>query len=94
MELKKNTELVVGSNSSIYFAVGLVVMLSISYSLLEYRSYDAPNALKEIVFMDADIEDYIPITEQLVTPPPPPQPQAAPEIITIVEDIEEIQETY
>ena len=68
-------------------------MLSISYSLLEYRSYDAPNSLKEIVFIAAAIEDDIPITEQVVTPPPPPQPQAAPEIITIVEDIEEIQET-
>lgn len=39
-----------------------------------------------------ELNEDVPITEQIKTPPPPPPPQA-PEIIEIVEDAAEIEET-
>ena len=46
----------------------------------------------ESLNVDDDDDEEIPITEQLKTPPPPPPPPA-PEIIEVVEDEEEIEET-
>jgi len=92
MELKKNPKLDIGSNSSLYFAIGLVIMLSFTYGALEFKTYDTADLTLDILQMEEVIEEDIPITEQIKTPPPPP-PQAVPEIITVVENIEEIEET-
>ena len=46
----------------------------------------------ESLNVDDDDDEEIPITEQIKTPPPPPPPPA-PEIIEVVEDEEEIEET-
>ena len=40
METKKNPEMEIGRNSSLYFAIGLNIMLFISWQLLEYKTYD------------------------------------------------------
>ena len=40
-----------------------------------------------------DLEEDIPITEQLTPPPPPPPPPPAPEVIEVIEDEAEIEET-
>ena len=92
MEAKKNPRLDIGANSSLYFAIGLNIMLFLTYSALEMKTYEKDQALLDIIEMEAELEEDIPITEQIKTPPPPP-PQAAPEIITVVEDVEEIEET-
>ncbi len=92
MEAKKNPKLDIGANSSLYFAIGLNIMLFLTYSALEMKTYEKDQALLDIIEMETELEEDIPITEQIKTPPPPP-PQAAPEIITVVEDIEEIEET-
>lgn len=93
MELKKNPNLEIGRNSAIYFAIGLNIMLFFTWRGLEYRSYNQQEINQELlVFMD-DIEEDIPITNLEATPPPPPAAAATPEIITIVEDTEEIEET-
>tara|TARA_R110002012_G_scaffold319389_2_gene539754 strand:+ start:138370 stop:139098 length:729 start_codon:yes stop_codon:yes gene_type:complete len=94
MKLKKNPNLEIGRNSAIYFAIGLNIMLFFTWRGLEYRSYNQKGVNQELlVFMD-DIEEDIPITNLEATPPPPPPAAAAtPEIITIVEDTEEIEET-
>lgn len=92
MEPKKNPKLEIGSNSSLYFAIGLNIMLFFTYSALEYKSYDTADLTLDMLQVEEVIEEEIPITEQIQTPPPPP-PQAAPEVITIVEDIQEIEET-
>ncbi len=93
MKAKKNPKADISRNSSLYFAIGLNIMLLITYFSLNYRTYDTQNEIAQILEIDAELEDDIPITEQIQTPPPPPPPQAAPEIITIVEDVEEIEET-
>ncbi|MFC5195618.1 energy transducer TonB [Bizionia hallyeonensis] len=94
MELKKNPNLEIGRNSAIYFAVGLNIMLFFTWRGLEYRTYDQPDINQELLIFTEEIEDDIPITNLEATPPPPPPASAAiPEVITIVEDTEEIEET-
>ena len=94
MEPKKNPKSDVSRNSSIYFSVGLALMLMITYLAINYKTYDKSNIDLGIVSMDDELEEEIPITEQLLTPPPPPPPPPAiPEEIEIVEDEKEVEET-
>ena len=93
MEPKKNPKANVGRNSSLYFAIGLALMLFLTNYAINYKTYDKSNIDIGQLNLD-DIEDEeIPLTEQLVTPPPPPPPPAAPEVIEVVEDEEEVEET-
>jgi protein TonB len=73
------------------FALGLCLVLFISWQAIEYKTYERQYDLESLNVEDDDDEE-IPITEQIKTPPPPPPPPA-PEIIEIVEDEEEIEET-
>ena len=94
MEPKKNPKSDVSRNSSIYFAVGLALMLIVTNLAINYKSYDKSNIDIGQLNLDDELEEEIPITEQLVTPPPPPPPPPpAPEIIEVVEDEEEVEET-
>lgn len=93
MESKKNTKANVGRNSSLYVAVGLALMLFLSYVTINYTTTEKSDIdIGMLVFDDTDDED-VPITEIQNTPPPPPPPPAAPEVIEVVEDEEEIEET-
>jgi len=94
MEPKKNPKSDVSRNSSIYFAVGLALMLAVTYLAINYKTYDKSEIAVDTLNLDDELEEEIPITEQLVTPPPPPPPPPpAPEIIEVVEDEEEVEET-
>ena len=93
MEPKKNPKADVSRNGSVYFAVGLALMLFVTYSTINYKTYDKEAIDIGMVNMDELDDEEIPITEQIQTPPPPPPPPAAPEVIEIVEDEEEIEET-
>ena len=89
MESKKNSKADVSKNASLYFAVGLALMLFLSYSALNHKTYDKSSIDIGKLDLDAELDEEIPLIDQL-TPPPPP---AAPEVIEIVEDEEEIEET-
>lgn len=94
MKPKKNPNLEIGRNSSIYFAIGLNVMLFFTWRGLEYKTYEKDDIAMEILDMGDEIEEDIPITNLEAPPPPPPPPAAAaPDVITIVEDTEEVEET-
>jgi protein TonB len=93
MEPKKNPDIAVGRNSSLYFAVGLNIMLLTTWMLLEHKTYEKADRSYDIVQVSQELEEDISITEVINIPPPPPPAPAAPEIIKVVEDIEEIQET-
>jgi protein TonB len=93
MEPKKNPNADVRRNSSIYFAVGLALMLLITNYSINYKTYDKEAIDIGQLNMDELDDEEIPITEQIQTPPPPPPPPAAPEVIEVVEDEEEIEET-
>jgi protein TonB len=89
---KKNPDVEVGRNSSLFFALGLCIMLLISWQLLEYKTYDKSEITLDIVNMEEVFEEEIPIIN-VNTPPPPPPPVAIQESITVVEDVVEIEET-
>ena len=94
MEPKKNTKSDVSRNSSLYFAVGLALMMTLTYLTINYRSYE--EEVIDIGQLDlGELEDEeIPITQQqIIPPPPPPPPPKVPEEIEIVEDEKEIEET-
>ena len=92
MQPKKNPKVDLNKNSSLYFAVGLALVLFIIWRGIEWKSYDKSAYLYESLNVVDDDEEEIPITEQIKTPPPPPPPPA-PEVIEVVEDEEEIEET-
>ena len=93
MELKKNSNADVSKNASLYFAVGLALMLFLTYSALNHKTYDKSSINIGKLDLDAELDEEIPLIDQLTPPPPPPPPPAAPEVIEIVEDEEEIEET-
>ena len=93
MESKKNPKSDVSRNGSIYFALGLALMLFLTYSTLNWKTYDKSDIDIGKLNLDNELEEEIPIIEQVIPPPPPPPPPAAPEVIEVVEDEEEVEET-
>ena len=93
MQNKKSPKADIGRNSSLYFAVGLALMMFLSYGTINYKVYDKDALGLDKVSMDALDEEEVPITEQVKPPPPPPPPPPAPEVIEIVEDEEEVEAT-
>lgn len=93
MEPKKNPKANVGRNSALYFSIGLALMLFLTNYAINYKNYD--DSLIDIgqLNLDDELDEEVPITEQIQTPPPPPPPPAAPEVIEVVEDEEEVEET-
>lgn len=92
MKVKKNPELEIGRNSSLYFAIGLNLMLFLSWRALEYKTYEKSDIAMDILNVDQELEEDIPIVN-INTPPPPPPPVAIQESIQIVDDVEEVEET-
>ncbi|MCL6274866.1 energy transducer TonB [Muricauda sp. 2012CJ35-5] len=92
MELKKNPKADVGKNSSLYFVIGLAAVLGLVYGAMEWKKYDKANDYDISMNIEDQLDEEVPMTEQIKTPPPPPPP-AAPEVIEVVEDEEEVEET-
>ncbi|MGB5668484.1 MAG: energy transducer TonB [Maribacter sp.] len=89
---KKNPRADLNRDSGLFFVIGLALVLFITWRALEFKSYDT---LKQVVIehqVVSDLNEEVPITETIKTPPPP-APPTAPEIIEVVEDVAEIEET-
>ena len=93
MELKKNPKANVGRNSSLYFAVGLNVMLVLTYLGLEHKTYEKESTKIDILMLQDQLEEDIPITTINIPPPPPPPKAIVSEAIKVVEDVEDVEET-
>ena len=93
MEPKKNKKADVMRNSKLFLALGLALMLFITYQAINYKTYDKEAIDIGQLNLEDEIEEEVPMTQQLQTPPPPPPPPAAPEVIEVVEDEEEVEET-
>ncbi|WP_298950795.1 energy transducer TonB [uncultured Nonlabens sp.] len=92
MEVKKSEKADLRKNITLYALSGLAFMLLLSWQGLEYESKTVEI---EEVFNEPEelfIEEEIPITQMLDTPPPPPPPPPAPEVIEVVENEVEIEE--
>ena len=92
MQPKKNPKADLNKDRNLYFAIGLTLVLGVTWGAIEYKTYEKVFDLASLDMLEDDEED-IPITEQLKTPPPPPPPPPAPEVIEVVEDEEEVEET-
>jgi len=92
MELKKNPKADVGRNSGLYFVIGLALVMFLVWRGLEWKQYDEADNYNIALNVEDDLDEEVPMTEQIKTPPPPPPP-AAPEVIEVVEDEEEVEET-
>lgn len=92
MQVKKNPQAEIGRNSSLYFAIGLNIMLFLTWQALEFKTYDKDNIDIGVVNMEEQMEEEIPVMD-INTPPPPPPPAAITENIQIVADVKDIEET-
>ena len=94
MKPKKNPKADLSRRSILFFQIGMILMLFITWRAIEWKTYDREAIDTGMVDMDALEEEDVPITElNTPPPPPPPPPPPAPEIIEIVEDEEEVEET-
>ncbi|MGB5982744.1 MAG: energy transducer TonB [Nonlabens sp.] len=92
MEVKKSESADLRKNITLYALTGLAFMLLISWQGLEYETVTVEEPEEEVFVQDMVIEEEIPITQMLETPPPPPPPPPAPEILEVVENDVEIEE--
>ncbi|MEM9143456.1 MAG: energy transducer TonB [Bacteroidota bacterium] len=92
MEPKKNPKKDLNKNSGLYFSSGLLLVLALAYTALEWKTYD-PYFCEDIGLnvMDHPME-VIPPQIPIKLPPPPPPP-VAPAIIEIAPDDAEVIET-
>ena len=92
MEVKKNPKADLRKNSSLYFVLGLAIVMLIVWRAFEWKTYDEASNYDISMDVEELLDEEVPMTEQIKTPPPPPPP-AAPEVIEVVEDEEEVEET-
>ena len=92
MQVKKNPKSDLNSYRGLFFVAGLAIVLFLTWRALEYKSYPVTRTLAESITVEDQIKEDIPVTKILPTIPQPPPP-AAPEVIEIVEDTREIEET-
>ncbi len=93
MEPKKNPKADVSRRSMLFFQLGMVIILFLAWQAIEWKSYDKSNIDLSKLDVGDDLEEEIPITQQLTPPPPPPPPPPAPEVIEVMEDEVEEEET-
>lgn len=91
MEVKKNPKKDLNRSSRVFFIAGLTMVLALTYVALEWKTfygdtlYDVSQNVEEELIEEIDLFK--------VEVPPPPKQEAAPEIIEVVEDEVEIEET-
>lgn len=95
MEIKKTPKADLENKKSTWLLVGYVIVLAFMFIAFEWTKrdikIDTSQAITDLVFE----EEIIPITEQPEQAAPPPPPAAPPiaEILTIVEDDADVEET-
>lgn len=92
MEIKKNPNANLENHTRLFWQLGLVLTLLTVYFGIEHKTYEkSGDALAVVTSNHEEEEEVIEIVmEQPKFTPPPP---AAPEVIEIVEDEEEVEET-
>lgn len=88
MDIKKAKNVDLESRKAIFFEIGLVVALGVLFLAFEWRTDSAEKGgFNDQVNIEQIEDEIIPITQQMLKPPPPPpQPPRVTDIIDIVED--------
>jgi protein TonB len=93
MLAKKSEKAQIGAYSKIFFQLGLLLSLVFIYVAIEWRTFDRNiSDLGTLNIQEEEIID-VPITERILEVKPPPPPPPAPEVIEIVANEQEIEET-
>ncbi len=93
MQVKKNPKADLSRNSLIYFQIGLIIILAVTYFGIEWKFTENSSPFSyEISVPESDMED-IPVTAIRDVPPPPPPPPPVPEVIEVVANELEVEET-
>ena len=93
MEPKKNPKSDLNRRSMIFFQLGMILMLFITWRAIENKTYEKAEINQDMLNLGDDLEEDIPITNMNIPPPPPPPPPPAPEVIEVIEDEADIEET-
>ena len=93
MEPKKNPKSDLNRRSMIFFQLGMILMLFITWRAIENKTYEKAEINQDMLNLGDDLEEDIPITDMNIPPPPPPPPPPAPEVIEVIEDEADIEET-
>ena len=88
---KKNPKKDLSKNSSLYFAIGLAVVLFFSWQAIEWKTYDKTGYGYESLNVEDIDDEEVPITVQIKTPPS--QLPKIPEEISVIDDEDDIIET-
>lgn len=93
MEPKKNPKKDTRRWGLIFFQIGLVIVLFLTWRGIEYTSTETETIENQVVQYDELSEEEVPVTTPpKAQPPPPPPPPPAPEKIEVVEDEVEVEE--
>lgn len=92
MKSKKNPKADVRRNSSIFFAVGLVLMLLVANYTINYRTYEKGDIEIALVNLNPLDDEVIPITNHPVTPPPVVPPPVIPDDFDVKDDDDDVIE--
>jgi protein TonB len=87
---KKNPKKDLSKNSSLYFAIGLAVVLFISWQAIEWKTYSKTTYTYDSLKIENDSSDDIPLIREIKTPPPPP-PKIPTEIKVLDDQDDEIE---
>ena len=92
MQVKKNPKADLSRYSMIFLQVGVIILLGITYYGLEWKFTDNENSITYDIIVPEIAMEEIPVTEARDILPPPPPP-VVPEVIEVVADELEIEET-
>ena len=95
MQVKKYPKFDLGRNSTLFFQIGMIVMLFISWRALEWKTVPNTDLDQGLVIDNSLLDEIIPTTDRLTPPPPPPPPPPSVSALVIleVEDEAEIEES-
>ena len=81
MEEKKSKKADLNRNSGLYFVLGLALVMLLVWGALEWKTYDEANDYDISLNVEDMLDEEVPMTEQIKTPPPPPVPKVIPKMV-------------
>ena len=92
MKPKKYPKRDLNKNSGLYFVIGLILVMALTYVAFEWKTYERPNYFTEAFNTPDVLMEELPPVIRPDVPPPPPEP-VIPDEIEVVKNDEPIIET-